>query len=156
MSHGDLSHPMTIQGRDELAVLADQMDNLRITLQENNEKEINDTFLTLLENRKKEMLSIVNKINDKNKEEKMKVIVIMERQGEGLLAVAKDVKSAIKYLIENKWIEEDDTYLVEYEKFSIIRKFGKNWEDTISNMSINEFNEFFRFLIYLEEKEVYE
>lgn len=40
MSHGDLSHPMTIQGRDELAVLADQMDNLRITLQENNEKEM--------------------------------------------------------------------------------------------------------------------
>ena len=40
MSHGDLTHPMTIQGRDELAVLADQMDNLRITLQENNEKEM--------------------------------------------------------------------------------------------------------------------
>ena len=29
MSHGDLSHPMTIQGRDELAVLAHQMDGLR-------------------------------------------------------------------------------------------------------------------------------
>lgn len=40
MSHGDLSHPITIQSRDELAVLAHQMDNLRITLQENNEKEM--------------------------------------------------------------------------------------------------------------------
>ena len=40
MSQGDLSHPMTIQGRDELAVLAHQMDGLRVTLQENNEKEM--------------------------------------------------------------------------------------------------------------------
>ena len=39
MSHGDLSHPMTIQGRDELAVLAHQMDGLRVTLEENYEKE---------------------------------------------------------------------------------------------------------------------
>ncbi len=29
MSQGDLSHPMTIQGRDELAVLAHQMDGLK-------------------------------------------------------------------------------------------------------------------------------
>lgn len=40
MSHGDLSRPITIQSKDELAVLAHQMDNLRITLQENNEKEM--------------------------------------------------------------------------------------------------------------------
>lgn len=39
MSQGDLSHPMTIQGRDELAVLARQMDGLRVTLEENYEKE---------------------------------------------------------------------------------------------------------------------
>lgn len=39
MSHGDLSHPMTIQGRDELAILAHQMDGLRVTLEENYEKE---------------------------------------------------------------------------------------------------------------------
>lgn len=38
MSQGDLSHPMTIQGRDELAVLARQMDGLRVTLEENYEK----------------------------------------------------------------------------------------------------------------------
>ena len=35
MSHGDLSHPITIQSKDELAVLAHQMDHLRVTLQEN-------------------------------------------------------------------------------------------------------------------------
>lgn len=85
----------------------------------------------------------------------MKVIVI-EAQGDGCIAVAKDMKSAVKYLIENKWIEENDTYLIRYEWFSIIEKFGKNWEDTISNMSINEFNESFRYLIYLDEEEVYE
>ena len=39
MSHVDLSHPMTIQGRDELAVLAHQMDGLRVTLEENYEEE---------------------------------------------------------------------------------------------------------------------
>lgn len=39
MSQGDLSDPMTIQGRDELAVLAHQMDGLRVTLEENYEKE---------------------------------------------------------------------------------------------------------------------
>lgn len=39
MSQGDLSHPMTIQGRDELAVLAHQIDGLRMTLEENYEKE---------------------------------------------------------------------------------------------------------------------
>lgn len=40
MSQGDLSHPITIQSHDELSILADQMDNLRVTLQENYEKEI--------------------------------------------------------------------------------------------------------------------
>lgn len=85
----------------------------------------------------------------------MKVIVI-EAQGDGWIAVAKDMKSAIKYLIKNEWIKKDDTYFINYHWISIIEKFGENWEDNISNVSIDEFNKFFRHLIYLEEEEIYE
>lgn len=35
MAHGDLSHPMTIQSYDELAILAKEMDSLRMTLDQN-------------------------------------------------------------------------------------------------------------------------
>lgn len=35
MAHGDLQHPITIQSYDELAVLAKEMDSLRITLDQN-------------------------------------------------------------------------------------------------------------------------
>ena len=73
-----------------------------------------------------------------------------------LIAIAKDVKSAVKYLIKNNWIEKDDTYLVKYDWVSVTEKFGKDWENTISNMSKDEFNKFFGRFVYLEEEEMYE
>lgn len=39
MSHGDLMHPITIQSHDELSILAKEMDDLRITLHTNIQKE---------------------------------------------------------------------------------------------------------------------
>ena len=39
MAQGDLSHPMTVKGNDELAILSREIDHLRITLQENYQKE---------------------------------------------------------------------------------------------------------------------
>lgn len=86
----------------------------------------------------------------------MKVIIITDEQIDELIAVTKDMKSAIKYLIENKWIEKDDRYLVRYHMVSITEKFGEDWEDTISNISRKEFNAFFGRYIYLDEEEVYE
>lgn len=39
MAQGDLYHPITIKGRDELSTLSREMDHLRITLEENYQKE---------------------------------------------------------------------------------------------------------------------
>ena len=86
----------------------------------------------------------------------MKVIIVTDEQCDELIIIAKDMKSAIKYLIENKWIEKDDRYLVRYHLVSITEKFGENWEDTLSNISISEFNNFFHGYIWLGEEEIYE
>lgn len=39
MAQGDLYHPITVKGRDELSTLSSEMDHLRMTLQENYQKE---------------------------------------------------------------------------------------------------------------------
>ena len=48
MSQGDLSHAMTITSHDELAILAQEMDTLRITLASNYQNEAHQEMITCL------------------------------------------------------------------------------------------------------------
>jgi hypothetical protein len=85
-------------------------------------------------------------------------VILVNEDNHGLLTVAKDYKSAVKFLIDNRWIEEsmavwneDDTYsrldeLLGEDAFDIITE---KWD-------INSFNTFWDGCFILNEVKVYE
>ena len=85
-------------------------------------------------------------------------VILVNEDNHGLLTVAKDYKSAVKFLIDNRWIEEsmavwneDDTYsrldeLLGEDAFDIITE---KWD-------IDDFNDFWTGNFVLEKAEVYE
>jgi len=85
-------------------------------------------------------------------------VVLVHEENHGLITVAKDYKSAIKFLINNRWItesmevwNEDDTYsrlneLLGEDAFDIITE---KWD-------IDSFNAFWNGNFFLNEVEVYE
>lgn len=86
----------------------------------------------------------------------MKVIVI-EEEDHGMIGVAKDVKSAVHFLIKDCWIGEDDsleTVLGTWDTISDI--FGENWKNILLNMSIDRFNCYFDGWIHFTEEEIYD
>jgi hypothetical protein len=85
-------------------------------------------------------------------------VILVNEDNHGLLTVAKDYESAVKFLISNRWIEEsmevwhqDDTYsrldeLLGEDAFDIITE---KWD-------IDSFNTFWDGSFFLNEVEVYE
>ena len=85
-------------------------------------------------------------------------VILVNEDNHGLLTVAKDYKSAIKFLIDNKWIREstecwneDGTYsrLDELLGEDVIDKMTEEW-------NIDDFNDFWEGTYLLNEIEVYE
>lgn len=82
----------------------------------------------------------------------MTVIHIYE-DNHGLIGVAKDYKSAIDFLIEKDWIDEDTEI---EEDWTVEMAFGKDWKNKIKDFSIKKFNLKFQYSFELEEVDVYE
>ena len=85
-------------------------------------------------------------------------VVLVNEDNHGLLTVAKDYKSAVKFLINNRWIEEsmevwheDGTYrrLDEFFGEDILDIITEKWD-------IDSFNTFWDGSFFLNEVEVYE
>lgn len=70
-------------------------------------------------------------------------VVIEDNHGE--IAYAHDYDSAINFLLEEHWIDEDtDVYCEEKGQFIPIKEvFGEHWADEIRFMSRERFNDFF-------------
>ena len=82
----------------------------------------------------------------------MKVICVYE-DNHGLIGIAKDYTSAIKYLIEEThWLDENE---MTDEGLFVGEKFGENWAELIYNLKIQEFNDIFLDRFLLREVEVY-
>jgi len=82
----------------------------------------------------------------------MTVICIYE-DNHGLIGIAKDYTSAIKYLIDGTdWLDEDE---ITDEGLSVGEKFGENWKESIYNLGIKEFNDIFLDRFLLKETAVY-
>ena len=85
-------------------------------------------------------------------------VILVNEDSHGLLTVAKDYKSAIKFLIDNGWIKEsmdvwhdDDTYS------RLDELLGENAFDIITEKwDIDTFNDFWDGCFMLDEVEVYE
>lgn len=79
----------------------------------------------------------------------MKVIVIHE-ENRGVIGIAKNVFSAITWLINLQWLSENDVWPEEAQDWVEIKTLYS--VDELVKMSRNEFNAIFEGSFYLEEK----
>lgn len=91
----------------------------------------------------------------------MTVIVINE-ESHGFLGVAKDYKSAVEYLYQMNWLNEEfelSEYNFQKKTWdcpTISEKLGPNWLDIICSWTITEFNDYFEGMFTFWEEEVWE
>ena len=85
----------------------------------------------------------------------MKVVVIHE-SNHGFIAVAKDYKAAVQFLIGENWISDYTEVWVDDEHWGrIIDVLGEDWADKMSDWGFGNFNDYFTDSFYLEEVEVF-
>ena len=90
----------------------------------------------------------------------MQMIYLIEEENHGMIGVAKDYQSAIDFLVNENWLDENfevwvDELDEDYITQSIKDKFGKDWKEIISTWDAGQFNNFFEGNFYLNIKEVY-
>ena len=85
-------------------------------------------------------------------------VILVNKDNHGLLTVAKDYKSAVKFLIDNRWIEESMEVWNEDGTYSRLDEFfGEDVLDIITEKwDIDSFNTFWNGSFFLNEVEVYE
>ena len=85
-------------------------------------------------------------------------VILVNEDNHGLLTVAKDYKSAIKFLIGDRWIEESTEIWNEDDTYSRLDELlGEDAFDIITEKwNINSFNTFWNGSFFLNEVEVYE
>lgn len=67
-------------------------------------------------------------------------IIIIGEDNHGFIGVAKDVRTAIEWLIDKAWI----TPYFEMSDYKTLRNFfGSNWAERLMAMSLDEFNDLF-------------
>ena len=89
----------------------------------------------------------------------MKVIIIQE-DNHGLIGIAKNYISAIDFLVNENWIDENyevwvDELDEDYIKQSIKDNLGENWKEIVSTWNTEKFNNFFDGSFYLTIEDVY-
>ena len=74
----------------------------------------------------------------------MKVIMINE-ECHGFIALAKDVRAAVNYLVDNGWLNERILVEVGEEDIvvPIIERLGENWLEQMLTWDVDTFNDFF-------------
>jgi len=85
-------------------------------------------------------------------------VILVHEDGHGLITVAKDYKSAIKFLINNRWIEESMEVWNEDGTYSRLDELlGEDAFDIITEKwDIDSFNTFWNGSFFLNEVNVYE
>lgn len=81
----------------------------------------------------------------------MKTIIVISEDNHGTIGYAYDVYSAVMFLLNDHWIDEDT--VVDELGMTIKEKFGMLWRDELTGLKIDQFNNLFcdRFLLS-EEK----
>lgn len=86
-------------------------------------------------------------------------VVVIHEDNHGMIGLAISYKNAVKFLIENNWldgrteiVQEDDTIITVQEDL------GEDWQNVIIEKwnSFARFNEYFEGLFHLGKEEVYE
>ena len=86
-------------------------------------------------------------------------VILVNEDNHGLLTVAKNYESAIKFLIDNGWIREStECWNEKLNWWSPLKEvLGENCLDIMTlEWDIDDFNDFWAINFVLEEVEVYE
>lgn len=70
------------------------------------------------------------------------VIVVYDTDAGELVCVATSVPKAIKYMVDNCWLD-DDFPTAEWEGRSLQERFGNNWQNVMEGMDVDELNDLF-------------
>ena len=87
----------------------------------------------------------------------MQTVVTIQEDNHGLIGIAKDYPSAIDFLVNENWLDEN--FEIYDDGFchckSIKDDLDKNWKEKILSWDTEKFNEYFEGCFYLVIEEVY-
>ena len=85
----------------------------------------------------------------------MKAIVINE-DNHGFIGLAKDYPRAVKFLIDNGWLDDyTEVWVRDTEWARLNEVLGEDWADKMENWGVGNFNDYWDGSFILEEREVY-
>lgn len=87
----------------------------------------------------------------------MKMVYLIEEEMHGGIGIAKNYPFAIKFLIDNNWIDGNfEFYDVDCgDTKTIVEDLGENWKEVLFSWDTETFNNYFDGLLYLTLEEVY-
>lgn len=86
----------------------------------------------------------------------MKMVYLIEEDNHGNIGVAKDYSSAIDFLINNNWLDENyELYEGDGTYKTIKEDLGEKWKKVILSWDTEIFNNYFEGCFYLTIKGVY-
>ena len=89
----------------------------------------------------------------------MQTVVLIEEDNHGQIGVAKDYPSAIDFLVNQNWLDDNYEVWVDNEislTFTIAEHLGEDWQILIRDeWNTEEFNNFFEGSFYLTIEDVY-
>ena len=92
----------------------------------------------------------------------MKKVIIIYEANHGIIGVAKHIKEVVHFLCNSNWLDENlivqyiyDEDLEDYEEKSVKEDLGEDWYKKIEDMNIQEFNEYFEDIFFLEVENVH-
>lgn len=82
--------------------------------------------------------------------ERIEKVIIIREECHGVIGVAVDLKSAIRWLIQTDWIDGGTNFWVDEKWQTAKQLFGKNWQEKI----VEQDEEFFEGSFYFCEEDL--
>lgn len=86
----------------------------------------------------------------------MKMVCLIEEDNHGNIGIAKDYFSAIDFLIDSDWLDENcELYEGDGIYKTVKEDLGEKWKEVILSWDTETFNNYFEGCFYLTIEEVY-
>ena len=83
-------------------------------------------------------------------------VISMWEENHGFLGIAKDYLSALDFLIEDHWLDENTQLPIKSGWPTVKEYLGENWKETLETWSMCEFNDLFDMWLALYDEVIYE
>jgi hypothetical protein len=92
-----------------------------------------------------------NKKNKRGKAmERIEKVIIIHEENHGVIGVAVDYKSAIRWLIQTDWINAGTDFRVDKKWQTVEQLFGERWRERL----VEQDEEFFEGSFYFDERDL--